>query len=424
MTKFFFSVALTLLLTATYAQDKEIKEIRNYALLGQNQKAKESVDKYLAVPKNSAKPDGWYYKGFVYNQLSKDSTKTVAQDGEMKAASYDALKKYRELAPKAELLEEQNNSPLFDLYVGYYSDLGVKAYLAKDPAAAFENFRKALEIHDYIYANNLVGNNGYKFSALDTMLTLYTAITATEAKKIEESTVYYKKITDANIADPQFIDAYQVLADRYKTAKDKVAFADIIAKGKLLFPANNEYWTAMEIEEATDGVVAPAIFARYEELMVKNPANYTLPYNYAVELYRYIYSDETKNLNTDEYKKKLPEVMQKAIAIKSTPEANFLLANFLYNNSIDISEEARKMKAVKPDEVKKKKDIQAQSDVAMNQAIPYAEESVKLFAGIAKPKASEHVNYKQSLVILKNIYETKKDAAKVANYEKLIKEAE
>lgn len=423
MTKFFISVAFTLLITASYAQDKDTKEIRNYVLLGQFQKAKESVDKYLTVPKNAAKPEGWYYKGFVYNQLSKDSTKTIAQNAEVKATAYESLKKYREMAPKAELLEEQTNSPLFDLYVGYYSDLGVKAYLAKDPAAAFENFRKALEIHDYIYANNLTGNNGYKFSALDTMLTLYTAITANEAKMMDESTKYYKKITDAEIADPQFIDAYQVLADRYKAAKDKAAFADIIAKGKKLFPANNEYWTAMEIEEATDGVGKPEIFTRYEELMVKNPGNYTLPYNYGVELYRYIYSDETKNVNTDEYKKKLPEVMDKAIKIKSTPEANFLLANFLYNNSIDIEEEARKIKGAKPEDIKKKKDMQAQAHVSRDQAIPYAETVITLH-GTAEHKTSEKVNYKQSLVILKNIYEEKKDAAKVASYDKLIKESE
>jgi hypothetical protein len=43
---------------------------------------------------------------------------------------------------------------------------------------------------------------------------------------------------------------------------------------------------------------------------------------------------------------------------------------------------------------------------------------------VAKPKGSEKVNYKQSLVILKNIYEVKKDAAKVASYDKMIKEAE
>lgn len=421
MNKLFLLWAFSLVMTATYAQD--IKEIRNFTLLGQTQKAKDLVDKYLTVPKNAAKSEGWYYKGFIYNQISKDSTKSLTESSALKATAFDAFKKYREMDPKAELLTEQNNSPLYDLYVGYYSELGVKSYLAKDPATAFEDFRKALEVHDYIETNNLAGNNGFKFSKLDTMLTLYTAIAASEAKKIEESTLFYKKITDAGISDPQYIDAYQVLADRYKTSKDKAAFADIIAKGKKLFPANNEFWTAIEIEEATDGVGKPEIFTKYEELMVKNPGNYTLPYNYGVELYRYIYSDETKDVNTNPYKAKLPEILKQAIAIKNTSEANFLLSNFLYNNSIDIYEEARKMKAVKPDELKKKKELQAQSDAAMSQAIPYAEAVVALFPAIEKPKGSEKINYKQSLVILKNIYETKKDAVKVASYEKLISEA-
>ncbi|MEO5889567.1 MAG: hypothetical protein ABIQ31_04905 [Ferruginibacter sp.] len=422
MTKFFFLVAFSLVVTATFGQD--IQEIKKFSLLGQTQKAKEAVDKFLAIPKNAQKAEGWYYKGYIYNQLSKDSAKTGAENKELKTAAFDALKKYRELDPKAELLAENNNSPLYDLYVGFYSDLGVKAYQAKDPAGAFENFAKGLEIHDYIASNNLIGNNGFKFSALDTTLTLYTAIAAAEAKKTDEAATYYKKITDANIADPLYIDAYQVMAERYKKSKDQAGFADIIAKGKKLFPVNNEYWTALEIEDATDGVKAPEIFAKYDELMTKSPDNYTLPYNYSVELYRYIYSDSNKNVNTNDYKAKLPEVMKKAIKIKSTPEANFLLANFLYNNSIDISEDARKMKGVKPDDIKKKKELQAQSDAAMNDAIPYAEAVVALYPGIAKPKASEKINYKQSLVILKNIYENKKDVAKTASYDKLIKEAE
>lgn len=419
MTKFFFTAAFSLMVGAVGAQD--IKEIRNFSLLGQTQKAKEAVDKFLAVPKNAQKAEGWYYKGFIYNQSSKDSTKPQAENAAIKTTAFEALKKYRELDAKAELLTEQNNSALYDLYVGFYSDLGVKAYLAKNPNAAYENFRKALEVHDYINANNLVGNNGFKFSALDTMLTLYTAIAANEAKKPDSAAAYYKKIVDAGITDPQYLDAYQVLAERYKVAKDKAAFADIIAKGRKSFPANNEYWTAMEIEEATEGITAPGVFGRYEELMTKNPGNYTLPYNYSVEMYRYIYSDSVKNINTSEYKTKLPEVLKKAIAIKSTSEANFLLANFLYNNSIDISEDARKMKGVKPDDIKKKKDVTAQSDAAMNQAIPYAEAVVTLFAGIAKPKGSDKINYKQSLVILKNIYEQKKDVVKVASYDKMIK---
>ena len=422
MTKYLFLAGFALILNTTHAQD--IKDVKNYTLLGQTQKAKDALDKYLASPKNAQKPEGWYYKGYIYDLLSKDSTKPLAVNRALKDTSYEALKKYREMDPKAELLTEQNNSPLFDLYVGYYSDLGVKAYMAKDPATAFADFRKALEIHDYIASNNLTGNNGFKFSPIDTTLTLYTAIAAAEAKQTDDAATYYKKITDAGISDQQYIDAYQFLADYYKKKKDKANFAAMIEKGRKFYPTNNEFWSALEIEEATEGVEKPEIFTKYDELMAKNPGNYTLPYNYGVELYHYIYSDEMRDSNTTAYKAKLPELMKKAIAIKQTSEANFLLSNFYYNNSIDLSEEARKIKGVKPDDVKRKKALQAESDDAMSQSVPYAEKVVELFKAIEKPKTSEKVNYKQSLVILKNVAEVKKDATKVAEYDKLIKEAE
>jgi hypothetical protein len=419
MIKFFFLIICCSMVFTIDAQD--IKDIRNFSILGQTQKGKEAVDKFLSVSKNALKPEGWFYKGLLYNDASKDSSKSSIQNGEMKATAFAALKKYRELDPKVPLLEERNNSPIYDLYVGYFSDLGVKAYLAKDPVSASDYFKKALEIHDYIASNHLIGNNGFKFSDLDTTLTLYIAIAATEAKMLDDAATYYKKLTDADVSDQQYIDAYQVLAERYKTKKEKAAFADIIAKGKKLYPNNNEYWIALQIEEATDGVGKPEIFSKYEDLMGKISGNYTLSFNYGVELYRYIYSDEMQKANTTEYKNKLPDVVKKAIAIKSTSEANFLLANFYYNNAIDISEEARTLKAVKPEELKKKKDLQAQSDLAMTQAIPYAEATVDLFAKIAKPKSSEKINCKQSLSILKNIYEIKKDTEKVALYDAKIK---
>jgi len=419
MKKLFFLIVLCNMVFSISAQD--IKDIRNYSLLGQTQKGKDAVDKFLSVPKNALKPEGWFYKGVLYIESSKDSTKPASLSAELKATAFAALKKYRELDPKVPLLVERNNAPIFDLYIGYFSELGVKSYLAKDPATAVDFFKKALEIQEYISSNNLVGNNGFKFTALDTTLVLYTAIAAGEAKMVDEAAIFYAKLVDANVSEKEYIDAYQVLAERYKIKKEKVAFDNLIAKAKKFYPENNEYWTALQIEEATDGVGKPEIFSKYEELLLKIPGNYTLPYNYAVELYRYIYSDEMQKVNTNDYKNKLPEVMKKAIAIKSTIEANFLLANFYYNNSIDISEEARNIKGVKPEDLKKKKDLQSQSELAMTQAIPFAEATISVYGAIAKPKSSDKVNCKQSFSILKSIYEIKKDAEKVALYDAKIK---
>jgi hypothetical protein len=416
---------LAILVAATFfAVAQDIEQIKTFALLGQTQKGREALDKYMAVEKNTTKPEGWFYKGFLYNLASKDSTKTAAESSALKAEAFDAFKKYRELDPKNTLLGEQNNSPLFDLYVGYSTEIGVKAYNNKDQNAAFEGFKKALEVHDYIYANNLTGANGFKFSALDTTLVTYAAIAAYEAKRPDDAVMFYKKLADANVSDPQYLDVYQVLADNYRTKKDKASFDETIAKGRKLYPKNEEYWMALEIDNATQGIAKPAVFAKYDELLAAHPGNYVLSYNYGVELYQYIYSDSVKAADLNAYKTKLVEVMKSAVAAKPTVEANFLLANFLYNNSIDIADEGRKIKGVKPDDIKKKKELTATSTKSMEDAIPYAQGVETAFAGLAKPKNSEKVNYKQSLVILKNIYEVKKDAAKMADYEKKIKAAE
>jgi tetratricopeptide (TPR) repeat protein len=415
---------LAMIAATVTAGAQSIDDIRTYSLLGQQAKAKEAVDKYLAIEKNAKKPEGWFYKGYIYNQESKEPTKSLAESIALKAEAFEALKKYRSLDPKASLLAEQNNSPLFDIYIGYSTEIGVKAYEQKDPATAFEGFKRALEVHDYIYDNNLTGAGGFKFSAIDTTLTLYAGIAANEAKKADEGAVYYKKLADANIADPQYVDVYQTLADYYKNKKDKTAFLDILDKAKKLYPKNEEYWTALEIEDAVEGVQRPAVFERYEALLAKYPKNYIVAYNYSVELYQYIYSDEMKNTNTSEYKKKLVETIKKAVDNKATVEANFLAANYLYNNSIDISEEARKIKGPKPEDLKKKKALEAESLQNLDQAIPYAQAVLDLFPSIAKPKASEKANYRQALSILKNAYDIKKDTAKAAQYDKMLKEAE
>lgn len=420
MRKFYLFIATTLVANMAFGQS--IDDIQKYVMLRQFKPAKEAIDKYLAVEKNAKNPPAWYYKGFIYDLTSKDSGLSISENGALKNTSFDAMKKYFELDPKAPLSIEEKNSVLFDLYVGFSTELGVKEYTAKNYDAAYGYFQKALEVHDFIYSKNLAGENNFKFSPLDTTLIIYTAITANDSKKKEDAAMYYKKLTDANVTDPQYIDAYQYLGEYYKTKKDAVNFAGVLEKGKKFYPKNSDYWTLLEIDEATDGVTKPQVFDKYEMLLAKYPDNYVLAYNYGVELYRYIYSEEMKTANTKVYKEKLPVVLKKAIAIKSTSEANFLLANFLYNNSIDIGEDARKIKGTKPDDTKAKKDLTAASTAAMNESIPYAEKVVSLYPSIEKPKGTEKANYRQTLTMLKDIYDLKKDPAKMAVYDAKIKE--
>ncbi len=406
-----------------FAMAQDLDEIRNMTYLNQTAKAKEAIDKFLASEKNAKKPEGWFWKAYITNQLSKDSTKSVDESSALKTEAFELFKKYRQMDPKATLLAEDNNSPFYDLYSGFGSDLAIKAYNAKNYNASFENFKKALEVQQFSVSNDLVYNTGYKFPALDTLFTQYAALTAIEAKRPDDAVPFHKKIVDAGLAGENFGDSYNFLADYYKGKKDKANFYDVIAKAKKNYPNNARYWTALEIELETDGVPKPEVFKKYEELVAANPTSYDVAYNYAAELFNFINSDASKNVNLAEYKSKLTQALTKVISIKSTFDANFLMTVSHYNNSFDLSDEAGKIKGVKPEDQKKKKALQADALKAINDAIPFGEAGIKGFSELATPTGTEKANYRKLLSMMKNMYEVKKDNVKMAEYDKMLKAA-
>jgi len=408
--------------SAVFVKAQDIDEIRNLVILGQVTKAKESIDKYLSSEKNAKKPEGWFWKAYIINQLSKDSLKTVPESSAMKMEAFDLFKKYRQMDPKATLLSEENNSPIYDLYLHFGSVLAIKAYQAKDFDVSYDNFKKALEVHDYSVANNLVFNDGYKFPELDTMFIQYAAIAAGDAKKKDEAFIYHKKLVDAGISGDNYQDSYNFLVDYYRQKKDKVSFIDILEKGKKAYPKDSAYWIALEIESVVEGLEKPAVFAKYDELLEKYPLNYALAYNYSVELFNYTNEDSIPDASL--YETKLLEVLKKAIKIESSFDANYLITNAFYRTYFNLSEKAAKIKGPKPENLKTKKILLADATKMIDEAIPFGEEALKKFTTLNSPKATDKVYRKRVLTILKNIYEIKKDIQKTSYYDKMIKEAE
>jgi len=203
----------------------------------------------------------------------------------------------------------------------------------------------------------------------------------------------------------------------YKKEKNAAAFNEYLAKGKSKFP-KDEYWEAIDIEFSTEGLEKEALFKKYDELMNKYPNSYVLAFNFGLELNKYVFSDELKTGDVPALKARIPELFKKAIAIKSTVDANILTANYYYNSSFDLTEESKKIKGNKPEEVKKRLDLINQSKASMNQSIPFAEEAVKLYAAMPKLKASDKINYRQAYDILVTAYNMAGNAAKAAECEK------
>jgi hypothetical protein len=381
-------------------------------------KAKTMIDKYVANPKNATKAEGQYYKALIYNSISKkDSLKNACADCKMEA--FEALKKYQQMDDKEVLLKLEQYASFFDIY-GNYFDLGAKAYNAADYKGAYNNFKNAEMVEEYIRSKDIETSTGFKFPSLDTSLVQNTALSAKLAKDSADAAVYYKKITDADLSAPDYLGAYEFLAQYYMNTNNTAAFHDAVEKGKKIYP-KDEYWTAIEMDQLENTGTKDEIFKKYDDLFQQNPTSYTIGYNYAVELYNYIYANDDKTINADKYKEPLHDVLKKVIAIKSTGEDNLLMAKYLYNSSFDNGDSARKIKGGKPEDAKRRKELNDVAIAQLNECIPYADAAVNYFAGLPMLKPLDKANYRATLSMLENVYEAKKDQPKADEYEKKMK---
>jgi hypothetical protein len=409
------AILLVLVIAAATGFTQSLDDIREQIVKKDFTGARTAIDKYLADPKNADKADAWYFKGFAYNALSNEKTTPAAEALKLKSDAFEAFKKNQQLDAKDTRLKLEGYNSYLDLYFSLY-DLGANAFNNKDYEGAYNAFQKALEVKDYALSKQYTYTQA-TLHPLDTSLVLNTAIAATQAKKTDEAVGYYKKLIDANIAGENYREVYEYLAEYYNNKGDQAALADILAKGKKHYPTNS-FWDELELSKVSKGGDQKALFAKYDELLAKNPANFYLAYNYAVELHNKI-NKEADATGDNATKQRLYEVLKLAVAADTGIDATVLMANHLYNMYVENSNAATMVKGTKPDDVKKKNDLKATAAKKMDECIVYAEKAVAYFdARIATLKASPKANYKIILDYLSELYKAKGDTKKSLEYDK------
>ena len=409
-----YCLLLTLLITGASSFAQSLDDITKLMNAGQAKKSKEAIDKFLSDPKNATKADAYFYKGKIYNAVSKDSSIAATDAIKLKIEAFEAFKKYQELDPKDISFLLENHGSYFDLYNGYF-DIGAKAFSKKDFATSFDGFKHAVSIEEFVRGKGY-DYNGYKFPVLDTSLILNTAIAANQAKDEASSVIYYRKLADANLAAPQYINIYQYLADYYIRTKDETNLAAILEKGRTLYP-QDDYWTDVEIERVSKSGDKQALIAKYDELIKKYPTKYVYAYNLSVELYNEVYMADNRPANAIALQNKLTETLKTAISLDKGVDSKMLMTRHLYNYAYDFQDSSKKIKGAKPDDIKKRNDLKAQFMKKIDECIPYAESAVEYFGAQTGLKPVQKANYKDALDILSQFYNAKGDAKKAAEYD-------
>jgi hypothetical protein len=422
MKKYFVFAALFFVSASSVAQT--MKEINTLMLLpGQNKKAKEKLDAFLAIPKNATNAEAWYAKGRVYNEASKDSSVSINDAMKLRLEAFDAFKKCQSLDASDVSMKNDKHVWYFDLFNGFF-DIGAKEYNGKNFVNAFNGFKAALDIQDYVRGKGY-DYNGYKYPLVDTGLVLNTAMAANQAKDSAAAIGLYRRITDAKIAGQDNLYIYQYLAEYYLKNKDEANFAAAVARGREVYPAET-YWSEIEIDAVDKKGNKAALYAKFEELTNRYPGEYKWPYEHAVYLYNELYANDAKPTDAKATKAKFVEVAKVAIAAQGDKGADckMLMTRFSYNDAYDYQDLAKSIKGMKPDEVKRRNEAKAMYLKKVDECIPYAQSVVTYYAAQSSLKPVQKSNYKIALDFLSQLYTAKNDVKKAAEYDKKKAEVE
>lgn len=403
----FFLAASTIL----FAQ--KLDDVEESVKKGKYVEAKDKIDKVLADPKNQKSANAWYYKGLVYTELAKDSTKT---DMDYRMEAFNAFKQYQQLDPKNIMLTLQQNGSFFQLYEGYYNH-GIKAFNQKKYDVAHNDFKNALAVKDYVYEKKYE-INGFSFPALDSQLVNLAGSAAFLNKQEAEAVRYYSQLANAKLKGDDYKDIYPILVDYYGRQKDSVNKAKYLALGKELYP-DNPYWLQTQLDEV--GTDKNKRLARIKELQAANPTNPDLAIDYAVELFNYTYAKE-KPANYTQSIDELHAALKKSVDLNPTSAyANFVMTQHLSNQIYDVQESYNKIKGTKPEDVKKKQAINADINKKYDELFTYASVAHQQYEKMPEMKAGEKANYRIMTNQLIDYYRMKKQMDKVKVYEDKLK---
>jgi len=407
MRKLILSAFLVAATSSLFAQ--KIEDINKQIGSKKYADAKEKVDAALNDPKNQSNSDFWFAKAQVYNNLAQEK-----QDTALQAEALAAVQKYFELEAGKEESKRAVKSALeghktaFDIYSNYFKS-GVSSFQAQNWQQAYTNFSRTLAAFDVISKNKLTN------VSFDTTSVLYAGYSAQNAKLTDEAAKYYAQLADIKIADTSYMGIYEYLIGYYQQKKDEANAQKYIDLGKSLFP-NNPNWVNYELQ-GLEGDKSKKM-ARLEEMIKQNPQNTELLMEYAVDLFNYTYAKD-KPADYAKRQEDLTNALKKSMELNpSYAYAYYIYTQHLSNQIYDLQQSRGAVKGTKPEDVKKKQDLDKQINALVEEQFKYATAAYDIYDKLgANIKASEKASFRAVTNLLIDYHTMKKQTDKVKVYE-------
>lgn len=251
-------------LNSSFAQD--FKKVQTNILLNKFEGAKEEYEKVIVKKSSLANTkEGIYYKARIYGGIAKDSTlKTKYPEAFTQMKS--AIEQFIAMDTSFAVAKEIGYDPFFDIY-GKAFRQGVSFFTDKKWKDAAAEFDIAVKYSDIVFGQGWT-NTKQKF---DTTSIIYAGYAHQNAQNLAASLSYYKRLIDANVQSPEYVDIYRFSLLRYIDLKDKSNFDKYLAKSKLAYP--NEKWYEFNTEYIEKNLSIAEKIVLFDKLVAASDIN-------------------------------------------------------------------------------------------------------------------------------------------------------
>ena len=383
MRKLVFTLALTLIAGACFAQKKAVKSAKSELKEKEPNftEARGLIKGALTDPETKDQAETWYVAGLIENkQLDLENGKEILGQEPNKEVMYKALDgilPYFEKAYELDQLPDEKGKvkPKFSKDIVaitnanrfHYVNAGLFYYDKKDYPNAYKNFKLYGDIPNLPFMKKEAENEGEDAvkegvvlaDSVETQIKYYAALSASLIPDYKKAITLYDAIKNDGYQEK---DIYQKLIYLYGQEKDTVALESILKKGIEKFPEDDDFLFNLINVSIFSGKTEQGI-AYLHEAIEKNPTNSRL------------YDVLGQVLETEKrYDEAIAELTK---AVEIDPENAEILSHLgriYYNIGIDSrakADENLKDKAVFEAETKKSLD-------SYRKAMPYFEKAYQL----------------------------------------------
>ena len=226
-------------------------------------------------------------------------------------------------------------------------------------------------------------------------------------------------LVDQKIPDTTLMGVYEYVVNYYTLGNDAANARKYLTIGEEVFPKYDR-WLAYELELVGDDKEQK--INKYRELIQRYPNNSDLALDYAVLYFNYTYSNETKPADYAARQDTLGQILKSALAAEQTSLGNYLMGRHINNEIADLEEQRRAIKGTQAEITAKRKPLDDQIAQKTEELAVYSQKAADIYASQSDLKPVEKIYYKEVLRDLSDYYQTKKNTAKVTEYQNKIKQ--